>query len=140
MADDHFPDVVLVKEALRSNGVTFEMDVFQEGEAALRWVIASAEGRQSKPDLIVLDVNMSGMSGLAVLREVRALPIFDGTPVAMLTSSLSPALRAEALLLKANACLVKPAHLEEFLSGVGKVLSHLLNSRFNNSTTREPTL
>jgi CheY-like chemotaxis protein len=138
MADDHFPDVLLVKEALRSNGVSFEMDVCDEGDAALRSVIASAEGRQCKPDLIVLDINLSGLNGLDVLREVRARPIFDRTPVAILTSSLSPVLRARALQLKANACLSKPVHLEEFLSGVGKVLSDLLNLKYYDAPTHEP--
>jgi chemotaxis family two-component system response regulator Rcp1 len=128
MADDHFPDIVLVREALRTNGVTFEMDVCGDGEAALRYV-RDAEALHTSPDLIVLDLNLSCVSGFDVLTRIREKPLFDQTPVAMLTSSLSPALRTQALQLKADAFLSKPTHLEEFLSGVGSALAQLLQSK-----------
>jgi CheY-like chemotaxis protein len=128
MADDHFPDIVLVREALRSQGIAFEMDVCGDRDSALRY-LADAEQSQRLPDLIVLDLNLSFRSGLDVLACIRERPLFDQTPVAMLTSSLSPALRNQALQLKADAFLSKPTHLEEFLSGVGSGLSELLNSK-----------
>lgn len=126
MADDHFPDVVLVKEALRSNGITFQMDVCNDGDSALEYVNNAMQG-QNKPDLIILDLHLSQISGLEVLKEIRTRQVFDDTPVAMLTSSLSPAKRAQAIQLKADAYIAKPSHLAEFLSMVGSALSDLLN-------------
>jgi len=125
MADDHFPDIVLVKEALRSNGVTFQMDVCSDGDTAARY-LSDLEAQQSKPDLIILDLHLSHISGLDLLKRIREQPLFDETAVAMFTSSLSQAKRAEALQLKADAFLSKPSNLDEFLSGVGLALRNLI--------------
>jgi DNA-binding response OmpR family regulator len=136
MADDYLPDVVLVKEALRSNGICFQMDVCADGATAVRYV-EDSEMHQWKPDLIILDLNISGFSGLDVLKEIRGRSLFDGTPVAMLTSSVSPGKRAQALQLKADIFLTKPSHLDEFLSGVGRALRQLLTSRSDRGTNRK---
>jgi DNA-binding response OmpR family regulator len=125
MADDHFPDVVLVKEALRCNGVTFQMDVCSDGETAVRY-LSDLETQHSKPDLIILDLHLSRIGGLDLLKRIREQPLFDDTPVAMFTSSLSPSKRAQALQLKVDAFLEKPTTLNEFLSGVGPALRNLI--------------
>ncbi len=128
MADDHFPDVVLVEEALRSNGIAFRIDVCRDGDSALQYVI-DADLKQEMPDLIILDLHLSQVSGLDVLKEIRTRQCFDEVPVAMLTSSLSPGPRAQAFQLKADAFISKPSYLEEFLSRVGLALSELLSRK-----------
>jgi DNA-binding response OmpR family regulator len=128
VADDHFPDVVLAQEALRAHGVNFQMDIYHDGDAVVRRLV-DMERLQDPPDLVILDLNLSRLGGLEVLREIRERPIFDTTPVAMLTSFLSPAKRAQAMQLKADAFISKPTHLEEFLSQVGTALSELLNRK-----------
>jgi CheY-like chemotaxis protein len=138
MADDHFPDVVLVKEALRSNGICFQMEVYGDGDSALKYV-TSADRAEARPDLVILDLNLSHVSGLDVLREIRTRPAFDRIPVAILTSSLSSRERAQALQLKADAFISKPSHLEEFLSMVGSALRELLNRKSSDGTDRALT-
>jgi len=133
IADDYFPDVVLVKEALRSHGICFQMDVCGDGASAVRYV-KDSERQHRRPDLFILDLNISGFSGLDVLQEIRERSLFDETPVAMLTSSVSPGKRAQAMQLKADAFLTKPSHLDEFLSGVGAALRQLLSSRSHSGT------
>lgn len=102
------------------------MEVCRDGDAALRHVLHS-ETQRCKPDLIILDLNLSRLGGLDVLKEIRTRRIFDQTPVAMLTSSLSPSQRNQAIQMKADAFLSKPIHLDEFLSQVGGALAELLN-------------
>lgn len=127
LADDHLPDVVLVKEALRAAGVAFEMEVLSDGEAVHRRLLNDPQ--KNKPDLIVLDIHLTRITGLELLEKLRAQPAFDGTPVAILTSSLSPTQRDQAMRLKADAFISKPTHLDQFMSEVGSTLQQLLNRK-----------
>ena len=127
MADDCSPDVFLVEEALRTNGIAFQMDVCGTGPAAVRYV-AGTENQDRKPDLFILDLSLPAGSGLEVLREIRGRSTLDGIPVALLTSSLSPREKAAALELKADAFLTKPTSLDEFLWGVGSALRDLIQA------------
>ncbi len=80
------------------------------GEPALRLVGAAANGtegleraRALRPDLVVLDQEMPGLTGIEVLRELRrTLP---GTQVALFTMSLQ--VEGQALALGAAAVVSK---------------------------------
>lgn len=133
MAEDHFPDVVLVEEALRARGIDFRMDLLRDGNSALEYV-AGLDSRQAVPDLMILDLNLSQVTGLDVLREIRKLRILDAVPVAILTSSLSSSKRGQAIELKVDAFIPKPSHLKEFLATVGSDLKALLDRKFNQDT------
>jgi CheY-like chemotaxis protein len=80
--------------------------------------------RESGPDLVMLDVNMPGRSGLEVLRELRGDPKLQQTPVIMLTARAQAADREAAEAGGADRFLAKPFSparlaelVEELLSG-----------------------
>ncbi len=79
-------------------------------------IVASAEdGTQAyaailehRPDLVVLDVSMPGMTGLEVARLVRADRAFDGTMIVMLSAAVDPKSREAGLDAGAAHFLSKP--------------------------------
>ena len=80
------------------------------GDDALQAIAAA-----SAPDLLILDYNLPGQSGLSILREVRRQPRAQGMPVIMLTAKVSKLLFTRAQNDGADDCLTKPVDLEALL-------------------------
>jgi two-component system response regulator MtrA len=77
--------------------------------------------RRARPDLILLDVMMPGLSGLEVLRELRGDPKLAQTPVIMLTARAQAADLEAAKAAGADRFLAKPfspAHLAELVEEI----------------------
>ncbi len=91
---------LLAESALSRDG--YQVLQAENGEQALEYV------RSTRPDLVLLDVNMPGMDGIAVLKRLRAEGRTRSTPVLMLTvEGNEPATRA-AFDAGANDYLAKP--------------------------------
>ncbi|MBI5936434.1 MAG: response regulator [Betaproteobacteria bacterium] len=71
-----------------------------------------------KPDLIITDLNMSGMNGIELIKQVRILPRFKFVPILFLTTESRQEKRAEARAAGASGWLVKPVHSDELLNTV----------------------
>jgi DNA-binding NtrC family response regulator len=65
------------------------------------------------PDVVLLDINLPDMDGIAALRRIVALP--DAPPVVMLTGLTEPRVVKEAILAGACDYIVKPYELKELL-------------------------
>jgi two-component system, NtrC family, response regulator AtoC len=72
-----------------------------------------AAASREDPDLVLLDINLPDMDGIAALRRIVALP--DAPPVIMLTAMREPRLVKEAILAGACDYLAKPYELKELL-------------------------
>jgi CheY-like chemotaxis protein len=123
LVEDNPADVVLLKEALKESPVPVPLCVVADGEAALAFL--HHEGcylAAARPDLIVLDLNLPGMTGLAVLAQVKTERALQQIPVLILTSSLQAADIAQSYALGANAYLHKPVELQEFFDTITEVI------------------
>lgn len=81
---------------------------------------AVAAVRESRPDLVVLDIMLPGRSGLDVLRDLRAAG--DTVPVLMLTAKGDVVDRVVGLELGADDYLPKPFAVRELLARVRALL------------------
>ena len=87
-------------------------------------VSAAADGRDAlasihseRPDLVLLDVSLPGMSGADVLREMRADASLEGVPVLLLTGLEPPAdLEPDGVVLKPFTPATLRASLTPWLS------------------------
>jgi two-component system response regulator MtrA len=104
----------LVRATLQTDD--YRIEEAADGEEAL------ARARSLRPDLIILDMMMPGLSGLEVLRELRADPAFANTPVIMLTARARPADQEEAAAAGADRYLAKPFSPLELIGVVEKLL------------------
>ena len=124
MAEDNDADVLLFKEALRTSSVNFELERSTDGDACIRSLAAHSA---PLPDLIVIDLNMPRVGGFEILKTVRGDVRFAAVPVAVVTSSSSESERLKSVNLGANAFIVKPSRLREFLTTVGTSIKALLH-------------
>lgn len=90
----------LVRASLGGNG--YDLVEARDGDEAL------ALARDTKPDLVLLDMMMPGRSGLDVLAELRADPELAETRVVMLTARTQAADREAAAEAGADRFLTKP--------------------------------
>ena len=82
------------------------------------WVFATGVDRP--PDLVISDIRMPGLDGLAVLRLVRTAS--PSTPVVLITAFGSQQTHAEAARLGAAAVIDKPFDLEDLRRTVRELL------------------
>lgn len=73
-------------------------------------------------DLVLADVNMPVMDGIAMVRELRALDAYKGVPILMLTTESHTERKMEGKAAGATGWLVKPFDPEQLLATVRKVL------------------
>lgn len=88
-----------------------------DGAEALRVV------RAKRPDLLVLDCNMPGMSGVLVLRELRNTLALADLPVMMLTARRGAQDEELAMFAGADDYMRKPFDPEEFVFRVEDLLA-----------------
>ena len=84
-------------------------------------------GRDDKPQLILLDVMMPGMSGIEVLRRLRASPETESIPVVFVTADLSEQNQLDGLELGADDYLTKPVVTTVLLARVRNVMERKQN-------------
>src|SRR5690242_16891562 len=123
LAEDNPADVYLIEEALREHAVPYELVLAEDGEQVLSILLQPA----GKPDIILMDLNMPKRTGSEVLERMRGEPACQNIPVIVLTSSDSPADRADVLRLGATMFLRKPTGLDEFLA-IGAKIKEIVGS------------
>jgi len=75
-----------------------------------------------KVDLLITDLNMPGMNGIELIREVRKLPAYKFVPILFLTTESQQARKMEAKAAGASGWIVKPATADELLNTIKLVL------------------
>ena len=70
------------------------------------------------PDLVLLDINMPGGTGVGVLQKLKASSKTSFVPVVVISGSIDPALPAQVLALGATAFLAKPIEPDVLLKAV----------------------
>lgn len=114
IADDE-PHMLRVTElSLKKGG--FEILLARNGRQAVDLA------RREQPDLVVLDVVMPELDGLAALRELKAAPETAGIPVIMLTSRGQTVAREEAAGSGAALYLTKPFSPSQLLAEARRVM------------------
>jgi CheY-like chemotaxis protein len=126
VVEDNPADVVLVREALRSQKLRFELMKFEDSDEAIEALCPSSGKPEIRPDLVLIDLNLAQCSGFEVLRALRQPGENSGVPAAILTSSESPRDQKQAMALGATRYILKPTRLEEFLEKVGTAIREML--------------
>ena len=107
----------LLAQQLANLGFT-QVATCDNGQAALSRVDDAAQA----PQLILCDLNMPGMNGIELIKEVRKLPNYRFMPILFLTTESQQTKRAEAKAAGASGWLVKPATAESLLNTIKLVL------------------
>jgi CheY-like chemotaxis protein len=120
--EDNPADVRLTVEALKEHKVRNRLTVVPDGEQAMQFLHrAGRYAHATRPDLILLDLNLPRMDGREVLGEVKADPDLRRIPVVVITSSQAEQDIVRTYDLHANCYVTKPVDLSRFLDVVKSI-------------------
>jgi CheY-like chemotaxis protein len=127
LVEDNAGDVGLVEEVFEESKIKNILHVAQDGEEAMLYL--RGEGKfsgSSRPDLILLDLNLPKKDGREVLREIKEDENLNNIPVIVLTTSNSEKDILGAYKLHANAYVTKPLDFDQFINVVGSIVNFWL--------------
>lgn len=131
--DDDPDDRFLLEQAWHQAEIVNPLGVIEDGPTLVEYLSGkgpySDRRRYPLPALIFLDIKMPGMSGLDVLKWLRAQDALRCVPVLILTASTAPTDITEAYHLGANCFFIKPSSLGELIEMLKAVKNCWL--RFN---------
>lgn len=115
LVEDNPNDVELTRKALESGRILTNLTVASDGREALEYLTREADDADStRPDIILLDLEMPKMDGKELLKELDEDPALASIPVVVLTTSEAERDVVESYELNANAYLTKPVGYDDF--------------------------
>lgn len=130
LVEDNPDDVELTLHACRTNRIASDVVVTRDGEEALEYLFGTGRhlGRAGEgfPAVMILDINLPGISGLDVLRSIRQRPETRRIPVVILTASDDLANVIGGYDLGVNSYIRKPAGFDAFTEMMSRLQRYWL--------------
>jgi DNA-binding response OmpR family regulator len=114
VAEDSMTILAMVSSRLTRAG--YDVVTVTRGDEALRFV------QENHPRLALLDVEMPGLDGIEVTRQIRADPALAGTLIVLLTARTEENEIAAGLAAGADAYLTKPFSPQDLQTQVNKLI------------------
>ena len=114
LVDDSTTLLMSMKAILEKAG--YAVETATGGDAALKKLATL------KPNILITDLNMPGMDGITLIKEVKKNPAFRFMPALMMTTESQQEKRTEARTAGATGWLVKPVKPEDLLGILKKLL------------------
>ena len=125
LVEDNPSDIGLTKRAFAKKSIANSLIVVQDGQEALDYLFCEGQyadrRTEDRPAVILLDINLPKISGLAVLRRIREDERTALTPVIMLTTSKEEQDLVTSYRNGANSYIRKPVDFSQFLEAVGQL-------------------
>jgi two-component system, chemotaxis family, response regulator Rcp1 len=122
LVEDNEADIRLTQEVLSESKVQNNLIIANNGEEALDCLRQKGKFRDaSRPDLILLDLNLPVKDGREVLAQIKNDSNLKSIPVVILTTSKAEEDIARTYNLHANCYITKPVDLEQFVTVVNYI-------------------
>ena len=119
IVDDNPADVALICEALTGSKHGSQMKSVGDGVEAMAFLNRRDKfSNATRPDLVILDLNLPKKDGLAVLAAMKAAPNLRRIPVVIFSTSELRKDVVRSYEVGANCYVRKPGNLNEFFSAV----------------------
>jgi len=114
LVEDNPADVLMVREAFEGNSCLRAIHEVHDGDDAIAFLLRQGKHSDApRPDLVLLDLNLPGTSGVEVLEAIKGDESLKRIPVVILTSSQSDTDRMACYNLHANAFMTKVLDFNE---------------------------
>jgi CheY-like chemotaxis protein len=130
--EDEEYDALFMERAFRKSGTATALCVVTDGQQAIDYLAgcfaAAGPPLKNLPALVLLDLNLPGVSGFDVLRWIRSRQEMKNIPVVIFSSSGRPDERNRAQALGADDYLQKPGSALDFTAVVQTLQSRWLKA------------
>lgn len=128
LVEDNEGDILLTTKALEASKVLNEVSIVRNGKLALDFVFKKNGYEDVKsPDVILMDINLPLKSGIEVLEILKSDESTKHIPIIILTTTSSESDIMKSYNNHANAYIVKPVDVSEFLEAVLSLEDFWLN-------------
>jgi two-component system, cell cycle response regulator DivK len=115
IVEDNEKNMKLVRDILQHKGhTTLEAVTGMEGVRI---------ARTQRPDLVLMDIQLPDIDGIAALREIRKDSALDAMPVLAVSASVMPDEQQKVVTSGFDAFVAKPINLKHFLETVQRFLA-----------------
>ncbi len=122
LIEDDMGDVELTEAALAKSKLKINLNVVNDGEEAIAYLRQEGQYTDAvRPNLIVLDLNLPGLSGLEILSAIKSEQHLKTIPVVILTTSDASTDISKSYELGVNCYVTKPIGLKEFVKIVNSI-------------------
>lgn len=137
LVEDNPGDVRLTQEAFRESKMPVKLNVVTDGEDALNYLYRrSPYENVTRPDIILLDLNIPKKDGREVLCEIKNDISLKYVPVVVLTTSNAEQDIVKTYNLNVNAYINKPVDFDKFFDIVQKIEEFWLMTAILPSSVR----
>jgi two-component system response regulator len=136
LIEDNMNDVQLVTMALEENHIVNKVIHLKDGAEASDYIFHEGtyadKPKNENPKIIMLDINMPKVSGIELLKKLKADERTKEIPVVIFTSSHEDPHLKESYRLGVNSYVLKPIDFDQFKQSINKSITGLLkySSRF----------
>lgn len=128
LIEDDPGDQELTRRALQRDGILAELEVVADGKEALDLLQGQARtgdrSKGSRPDLILLDLNLPGTPGKEVLARIKQHPELRSIPVVVVSTSARDADVAHCYALGCNSYLIKPLEADRYRDALQEIYGY----------------
>jgi len=104
--EDDPASVMLVRRVLESEG--YRLIVAEDGLSAMEAV------KRERPDLVLMDINITGLDGYEVTTKIRSIPELSNVPIVAVTAATLKGDRERALTAGCDGYIPKPIDVDHF--------------------------
>jgi len=123
LIEDNADDEELTLRALRKSKISNRVHVARDGAEAAGFLFTDEHThsmrREGRPEFILLDLQLPGLSGIELLKQIRKEPTTSRLPVIVLSTSDEPSDIHESYRLGANSYVLKPVDFKAFVEVIG---------------------
>jgi CheY-like chemotaxis protein len=135
IAEDDADDRLLFKEAFEDNGFSEEQLFFvHDGVELMEYLNAKGKFKEydlSRPNLLIMDLNMPRKSGQEAIKEIKMNRNLASMPIVVLTTSSDNKLTSDAYANGVNSFIVKPDTYHELVLIIKNISDSWLKLKLN---------
>lgn len=115
--EDNEFNLILMNNIISKNFPNAKYKYIQNGTKAYKYI------EQHVPDIILLDINTPGMSGIEILKTMRNIPKYNDCKIIMITADVTENIENKCFIMGANGYYSKPLNILNFVNGLSKLLN-----------------
>ena len=122
LIEDDPGDVLITREAFEHHKIHNTLSVARDGQEGLDYLYQrGSHNGATRPDLILLDLNLPKYDGHQLLETIKSDPELCHIPIVVLTTSAAEEDILRSYRLHANAYVTKPVGFEQFMTVVRQI-------------------
>ena len=111
VVEDHPYNQTLITEAMELEG--FEVELISDGQTMLHTIQSELITAATLPDVVLMDIQLPGVDGLALMRALRSHPLWQTVPIIAVTAMAMAGDRDRGLAAGADDYISKPLDFED---------------------------